>query len=142
MKKLFKIIFSIIIIPTIFFTNELIHSSEKIVVKQLLKTSKGLDGKNISYPKFKQAQLRLLKVNIPVGLKTPLHTHPAPMIVYVAQGKLKHVSGEIINYFKEGESFAEANYGREHYVENVGKNTAVIFVAVSTTVELPTTINK
>ena len=137
-----KFILALLLIPNIFFSTQFINSSEKITVNQLIKTSKGLGGKNISYPLSDQAELRLLKVNIPVGLRTPLHTHPAPMLVYVAQGKLKHVRGEIISFFKDGESFVEANNGSEHYVESVGKETAVIFVAVSSIKGLPTTINK
>ena len=117
-------------------------SQEKIEVIPLIQSTKGLSGKKISYPRWKQAELRLLKVNIPVGLVTPLHIHPAPMLVYVQQGKLKHSRGEIINYFRTGESFIESNNGSPHFVESVGKKPAVIFVGVSSAVGLPTTINK
>ena len=95
----------------------------------------------ISYLRWKQAELRLLKVNIPVGLKTPLHIHPAPMLVYVQQGKLKHSRGEIINFFSAGESFIESNSGSPHFVESEGKST-VLFVGVSSSIALPTTSNK
>ena len=117
-------------------------SQEKIEVTPLIQSSMGLSGKKISYPRWKQAELRLLKVNIPVGLKTPLHIHPAPMLVYVQQGKLKHSRGEIINYLSAGESFIQSNSGSPHFVESVGKKAAVLFVGVSSAIGLPTTINK
>tara|TARA_Y100001968_G_C19077780_1_gene581527 strand:+ start:217 stop:645 length:429 start_codon:yes stop_codon:yes gene_type:complete len=125
-----------------FITYEPAKSQEKIEVTPLIQSSKGLSGKIISYPKWKQAELRLLKVTIPVGLKTPLHIHPAPMLVYVQQGKLKHSRGEITNYFSAGESFIESDSGSPHFVESVGENPAVLFVGVSSAVGLPTTINK
>ena len=117
-------------------------SQEKIEIISLLKTTKGLGGKKISYPRWKQAELRLFKVIIPVGQKTPLHIHPAPMIVYIEQGELKHTRGENISYFSEKQSLVESNNGEEHFVENVGKNEAILFVAVSSVVGMPTTINK
>ena len=131
-----------ITISSVFITLEPTKSQEKIEVTQLIQSTKGLSGKKISFPKWKQAELRLLKVNIPVGLKTPLHVHPAPMLVYVQQGKLKHTRGKTINYFNSGESFIESNNGSPHFVQSVGKKTAVLFVGVSSAVGLPTTINK
>ena len=123
-------------------TLEPAKSQGKIEVTPLIQSSMGLSGKKISYPRWKQAELRLLKVNIPVGLKTPLHIHPAPMLVYVQQGKLKHSRGEIINFFSAGESFIESNSGSPHFVESIGKQPAVLFVGVSSAIGLPTTINK
>ena len=131
-----------IAISSVFIILEPTNSQEKIEVTPLIQSQKGLSGKKISFPRWKQAELRLLKVNIPVGLKTPLHVHPAPMLVYVQQGKLKHSRGETINYFSSGDSFIESNNGSPHFVESVGKKPAIIFVSVSTAVGLPTTINK
>jgi len=64
------------------------------------------------------------------------------MIVYISQGELKHTRGENISYFYEKQSLVESNNGEEHFVENVGKNEAILFVAVSSVVGMPTTINK
>ena len=133
---------SAIALSSAFINFEPAKSQDKIEVTPLIQSSMGLSGKKISYPRWKQAELRLLKVNIPVGLKTPLHIHPAPMLVYVQQGKLKHSRGEIINFFSAGESFIESNSGSPHYVESIGKKPAVLFVGVSSAIGLPTTINK
>ena len=141
--NIFKTLFGIgIAVSSAFITLEPTKSQEKIEVTPLIQSTKGLSGKKISYPKWKQAELRLLKVNIPVGLKTPLHIHPSPMLVYVQQGKLKHSRGKTINYFSVGESFIESNSGSPHFVESVGQKPAVLFVGVSSAVGLPTTINK
>ena len=53
------------------------HAEEKIEVIPIIQSSKGLSGKNFNYLEGKP-ELRLLKVKIPVGLKTPIHTHPSP----------------------------------------------------------------
>ena len=141
--NIFKPLFlTAITLLSAFITLEPAKSQEKIEVTPLIQSTRGLSGKKISYPRWKQAELRLLKVNIPVGLKTPLHIHPAPMLVYVQQGKLKHSRGEIINFFSAGESFIESNSGSPHYVESIGKKPAVLFVGVSSAIDLPTTINK
>tara|TARA_B100000214_G_scaffold49938_1_gene31404 strand:+ start:129 stop:626 length:498 start_codon:yes stop_codon:yes gene_type:complete len=143
LMKLFKsFMLTAITVSSTFITIEPTKSQEKIEVTPLIQSTKGLSGKKISYPKWKQAELRLLKVNIPIGLKTPLHIHPSPMLVYVQQGKLKHSRGKTINYFRAGESFIESNSGSPHFVESVGKKPAVLFVGVSSAVDLPTTINK
>ena len=66
-------------------------AEEKIEVIPIIQSSKGLSGKNFNYLEGKP-ELRLLKVKIPVGLKTPIHTHPSPMLIHVTRGRLKPVS--------------------------------------------------
>ena len=52
---------------------EFSFAKEKIKVIPIIKTSKGLSGKTLNYLDGKP-ELRLLKVMIPEGLKTPIHT--------------------------------------------------------------------
>ena len=104
-------------------------AEEKIKVIPIIQSSKGLSGKNFNYLEGKP-ELRLLKVKIPVGLKTPIHTHPSPMLIHVTRGRLKHVRGEEINFFKAGDAFIESNNGAPHYVKNVGKKPAILHVGV------------
>ena len=85
-------------------------AEEKIEVVPIIQSSKGLSGKNFNYLKGKP-ELRLLKVMIPIGLKTPIHTHPSPMLIHVTRGRLKHVRGEEINFFKVGDAFIDSNNG-------------------------------
>ena len=68
-------------------------AEEKIEVIPIIQSSKGLSGKNFNYLDGKP-ELRLLKVKIPVGLKTPIHTHPSPMLIHVTRGRIKHVGGK------------------------------------------------
>ncbi len=117
------------------------HAEEKIEVIPLIQSSKGLSGKNFNYLEGKP-ELRLLKVKIPVGLKTPIHTHPSPMLIHVTRGRLKHVRGEEINFFKAGDAFIESNNGEPHYVKNIGKMPSILHVGVVSVVGIPTAINK
>ena len=61
-------------------------------------------------------------MKIPVGLKTPIHKNPSPMLIYVTRGMLKHVRGIVINTFRAGDVFVESNNGGEHYVQSIEKN--------------------
>ena len=116
-------------------------AKEKIEVIPIIQSSKGLSGKNFNYLEGKP-ELRLLKVKIPVGLKTPIHIHPSPMLIYVTRGRLKHVRGEEINFFKAGDAFIESNNGDPHYVKNVGKKPVILHVGVLSVVGMPTAINE
>ena len=116
-------------------------AEEKIEVRTIIQSSKGLSGKKFNYLDGKP-ELRLLKVKIPAGQKTPIHTHPSPMLIHVTRGRLKHVRGEEINFFKAGDAFIESNNGSPHYVKNVGKKPAILHVGVVSVVGMPTTINK
>ena len=115
-------------------------TEEKIEVIPIIQSSKGLGGKKFNYLNG-EPELRLLKVRIPAGLKTPIHTHPSPMMIYVTRGKLKHVRGEEINFFKAGDAFIESNNGGAHFVKNVGKKPAILHVGVVSVVGMPTAIN-
>ena len=142
MKRLKNLLVSAITISSIFLPLEISKAEEKIEVIPLIQSTKGLSGKKISYPKWKQAELRFFKVIIPVGGKTPIHTHPAPMVVYLAKGDLRHTRGDDINIFSSEQSFIESNKGEEHFVENIGNEPAIIYVVAASAVGMPTTINK
>ena len=117
-------------------------ANEKIEAIPLIQTSKGLSGKNFNYLDGKP-ELRLLKVKIPAGIETPIHTHPAPMLIHVTSGRLKHVRGKEINFFKAGDAFVESNNGGgRHYVKNVGKKPVILHVGVVSVVGMPTAINE
>ena len=116
-------------------------AEEKIEVIPIIQSSKGLSGEKFNYLEGKP-ELRLLKVKIPVGLKTPIHTHPSPILIHVTRGRLRHVRGEEINFFKAGDAFIESNNGDPHYVKNVGKKPVILHVGVVSIVGMPTAINK
>ena len=116
-------------------------TEEKIEVIPIIQSSKGLSGKNFNYLEGKP-ELRLLNVKFPVGVKTPIHTHPSPMLIHVTWGRLKHVRGKEINFFNAGDAFIESNNGEAHYVKNVGKKPAILHVGVVSVVGMPTAINE
>ena len=52
------------------------------------------------------------------------------MLIHAKRGRLKHVRGEEINFFKAGEAFIESINGGAHYMKNVGKIPAVLHMGV------------
>lgn len=139
--KIKELIFPLILLLPTLVTPQYSLAEEKIEVTPLIQTSKGLSGESFNYLEG-EPELRLLKVKIPVGLKTPIHTHPSPMLIHVTRGRLKHVRGKVINTFRAGDVFVESNNGGEHYVKSIGKKPAILHVGVISVVGLPTTINK
>ena len=52
-------------------------------IEAIFSGSKTLNGTDLQYPEGKP-ELRLFRVELPAGGKIPLHTHPAPMLVYLS----------------------------------------------------------
>ena len=139
--KTIQLIFPILLLLPSLISPKYSLAKEKVEVTQLIKTSKGLSGENFNYLEG-EPELRLLRVKIPVGVKTPIHKHPSPMLIHVTRGRLKHVRGRVINTFRAGDVFVESNNGGEHYVKSIGKKAAILHVGVISAVGVPTTINK
>ena len=113
-------------------------AAKELQIRPILQTTTGLSGKAFAYPEG-EAELRLLRVEFPVGGSVPLHTHPAPLIAYVSQGQIRHTRGDQVNTFGPGQAFVESDQGGPHTVENIGEEPAVVFVAVASKQDLPTT---
>ena len=113
-------------------------ATSELQIRPILQTTTGLSGKAFAYPEG-EAELRLLRVEFPVGGSVPLHTHPAPLIAYVSQGQIRHTRGDQVNTFGPGQAFVESDQGGPHTVENIGEEPAVVFVAVASKQGLPTT---
>ena len=120
-------------------------TSEKPVIQEIFTSSETLNGTALKYPAG-QPELRLYRVEIPAGGKIPLHTHPAPMMVYV-QGvesgsllntRLKPDGSEVKTVFKPGEAFVEGA-NEPHFVENTGDEPTIVWVTVASAVGMPTT---
>ena len=120
-------------------------ASTEVKVEEVFSGSETLNGTQLSYPEGK-SELRLYRVEIPVGGKIPLHTHPAPMLVYVQgvdSGELLNTrvqpdGSEVSSVFKPGESFLEGS-SEPHYVENRSDKLTVVWVMVASAEGLPTT---
>ena len=105
------------------------RQDEKIEVIPIIQSSKGLSGKNFNYLEGKP-ELRLLKVKIPVGLKTPIHTHTSPMLINVTRGRLKHLRGEEINFFKAGDVFIESSNGAPTLLKMLGRSRPYLMLVL------------
>ena len=120
-------------------------TSTKPSIQEIFTSSATLNGTALKYPEGKP-ELRLYRVEIPAGGKIPLHTHPAPMMVYVQgvrSGSLLNTrvqadGTEIKTVFKPGEAFVEGA-NEPHYVENTGKEPTIIWVTVASVEGMPTT---
>ena len=114
-------------------------------IEAIFSGSKTLNGTDLVYPEGKP-ELRMFRVELPAGGKIPLHTHPAPMLVYVQatdSGELLNTrvqtdGREVSSVFKPGESFIEGA-SEPHYVENKGDTPTVVWVMVASVEGLPTT---
>ena len=120
-------------------------TSDKPMIQEIFTSSETLNGTALKYPAG-QPELRLYRVEIPAGGKIPLHTHPAPMMVYV-QGvesgsllntRLKPDGSEVKTVFKPGEAFVEGA-SEPHFVENTGNEPTIVWVTVASAVGMPTT---
>ena len=120
-------------------------AATKPSIQEVLTSSKTLEGAALEYPAG-QAELRLYRVEIPVGGKIPLHKHPAPMMVYVQgvnSGSLRNTQvmsdgSEIETIFKPGQAFLKG-VDSPHYSENVGNKPTILWVTVASAEGLPTT---
>ena len=120
-------------------------ASTEPVVKEIFTSSDTLNGTSLKFPVGK-SELRLYRVEIPAGGKIPLHTHPAPVMVYVQgvrSGSLLNTrinpdGSEIKTLFKPGEAFVEGA-SEPHYVENVGEEPTIVWVTVASVEGMPTT---
>ena len=120
-------------------------ASTKPVIQEIFTSSETLNGTTLKYPAGKP-ELRLYRVEIPAGGKIPLHTHPAPMMVYV-QGvnsgsllntRIQPDGSEIKTVFEPGEAFVEGA-NEPHYVENASKKPTIVWVTVASAKGMPTT---
>lgn len=77
-------------------------------------------------PGAARVDVRVAKVNLPVGYKTPLHTHEGPGPRYVVRGRVRVEEGGQSNTYEPGQVFWES--GQWMSIENVGENEAEIIL--------------
>lgn len=115
-------------------------------IKEVLKSTKTAYGKPLQYPEG-TPELRLYRVELPVGGKIPLHTHPAPMMVYV-QGvnsgdliitRVMADGKEVSTKYNSGSAFIEGG-SEPHYAQNKSDEPTIVWVTVAGVEGMPTTI--
>jgi quercetin dioxygenase-like cupin family protein len=70
--------------------------------------------------------IKIRRVTMPVGFKTPEHTHEGPGPRYILKGKQEVIEGGVTGIYKAGEIFWET--GMPMTAENVGGEEAEILV--------------
>ena len=120
-------------------------AANEVKIEEVFKGSKTLNGTALSYPEG-NPELRLYRVEIPVGGKIPVHTHPAPMLVHV-QGfesgdllntRVQPDGTEVSTVFNPGESFIEGSE-EPHFVQNNSDKPTIVWVMVASVEGMPTT---
>ena len=120
-------------------------ASAKPIIQQVFSGQSTLNGTPIRYPDGKP-ELRLFRVELPPGGKIPMHTHPAPMLVFVQaensgdllNTRLQPDGSKVSGVFKPGEAFIEGA-SEPHFVENTGDTPTIVWVMVASAEGLPTT---
>jgi quercetin dioxygenase-like cupin family protein len=77
-------------------------------------------------PGTPRIDVRVARVVLPVGYKTPLHTHEGPGPRYVVRGRVQVEEGGQFNTYEPGQVFWES--GQWMSIENVGENEAEIIL--------------
>ena len=119
--------------------------STDVQIKKVFSGSQTLNGTALTYPEGKP-ELRLFRVEIPAGGKIPLHSHPAPMLVYIEENnssallntRVQPDGSEVSSEFQPGQTFIEGA-SEPHFVENKGEIPTIIWVMVASVEGLPTT---
>tara|TARA_Y100001968_G_scaffold158566_1_gene144990 strand:+ start:1460 stop:1894 length:435 start_codon:yes stop_codon:yes gene_type:complete len=129
-----------IVLPLIACANNNQSKNTLPVIETLLSATESWNGDSYSYPKG-EAQMTLLRISVPVGYRTPVHTHLQPGVAYIVKGTLECVvTAGITNVFSSGESFATTFGETPHYCESVGDESALVFVAYAGIKGQPVTI--
>ena len=79
-----------------------------LIIKELLKTDTTSIGQKITYPKFADPAVTMLKITIPPGKSTGWHKHNIPVFAYVIKGTLTvELEDHREMKFNEESTFAE-----------------------------------
>ncbi|MBA4409470.1 MAG: cupin domain-containing protein [Odoribacter sp.] len=79
-----------------------------LIIKELLRTDTTSIGQKMTYPKFSDPEVTMLKITIPPGKSTGWHKHNFPVFAYVIKGTLTvELEDHRVIKFKEDSTFAE-----------------------------------
>ena len=81
-------------------------------IQELFKASRTPGDRVVAYPQG-TPEMRVVRVNLPVGATIPLHTHPSPVVVVVTKGAMTNVrlvdGNEIVSLARPGDGFLEGH---------------------------------
>ena len=126
------IFFSLIV-----FVGPAVASAEPISVTEMFSSSTTIEGDSFDYPSGK-AEMRLVRVEFEEGATFPLHTHATPLLGYIEKGELtlSKQDGTSQSWGKD-QSFVLGPKTPAHTMGNTGKGSAVMWVTVAATEDLP-----
>lgn len=76
------------------------------------------------------SNVEIKEVYIPVGQSSPRHTHPCPVVGYVASGRiLFQIDGEQEKIIQKGEAFYEPKNKVIVHFDNASSSEPLIFIA-------------
>jgi len=112
----------------------------RIVVEELVKTTRSWDGKTLpAYPQG-QAEITIRRLTIPVGARLDTHRHPVINAGVLTRGELTVVTADGKKlYLKAGDPIVEL-VNTWHYGINQGRVPAEIVIVYAGTVGTPTGI--
>ena len=100
-------------------------------IQELFKASRTAGGRVVAYPQG-TAEMRVVRVSLPVEATIPLHTHPSPVVVVVTKGTMTNVrlvnGNEVVSMVRPGDGFLEGHPDEPHYVTNKGPEPAEALV--------------
>lgn len=86
----------------------------------VLKTSVTADGEKLRYPVTDKPEVTAVEIEIAPGGRTGFHSHPVPVLAWVAAGTLTvEYEGGLVRSFKAGDPLVET-IGRRHEGRNLG----------------------
>ena len=109
-------------------------------IQELFKASRTPGDRVVAYPQG-TPEMRVVRVNLPVGAKIPLHTHPSPVVVVVTKGAMTNVrlvdGNEVMSLVRPRDGFLESHPDEPHYVTNKGPEPAEAIVTFASVEGLP-----
>ncbi len=112
-------------------------------IQELFRASRTPGERIVAYPEG-TPEIRVVRVNLPVGATIPLHTHPSPVVVVVTKGAMTNVrlvdGVEVVSVVRPGDGFLEGHPDEPHYVTNRGPEPAEAMVTFASVEGLPNMI--
>ena len=100
-----------------------------LTIKELLRTDTTNIGQKITYPKFADPEVTMLRITIPPGKSTGWHKHNIPVFAYVVKGTLTvELEDHRLIKFKEDSTYAEV-VNTEHNGTNM-EDSDLVLIAI------------
>ncbi|PQO43653.1 cupin domain-containing protein [Blastopirellula marina] len=129
MNRSVKYLLSALVLTTIgAFSLAWAHEDGVLKVTTVAKSTKAWDGEPLPAYPTGQPEITILRIVIPAGEKTPLHTHSVINAGVLLSGELVvHAEGGLTKTLKPGDPLIEL-VNKPHWGQNDGKVDAVILV--------------